>query len=68
MEKEYLKEVGERLYRVRTNNLFSRKELAKMADVPIESVKNMERGEEAVGIYDAIKICNVLNCSAEYKS
>ena len=48
MEKEYLKEAGERLYRVRTDNLFSRKELAKMADVPIESVKNKERGEEAV--------------------
>ena len=66
MEKEYLKEVGERLFTARTNNLFSRKELAKLADVPIETVKNMERGEQSVGIYEATKICKALNCSMEY--
>ncbi|MEE0946905.1 MAG: helix-turn-helix transcriptional regulator [Acutalibacteraceae bacterium] len=66
MQKTYLKQVGERLFECRTRNFFSRKELAERASVPISSVKMMERGEEAVGIEDALKICNELDCSAEY--
>ena len=50
----------------RNHNFFSRKELAERAGVPISSVKMMERGEKAVGIEDALKICNVLGYSAEY--
>ncbi len=66
MEKTYLQQVGERLISCRTHNFFSRKELAERSGVPISSVKMMERGEEAVGIEDALKICKVLDCSIEY--
>jgi len=66
MEKTYLQQVGERLAECRTRNFFSRQELAKRAGVPISSVKMMERGEQAVGIEDALKICNELDCSVEY--
>lgn len=57
MEKTYLQQVGERLIECRTRNFFSRNELAERAGVPISAVKTMERGEEAVGIEDAFKIC-----------
>jgi len=66
MEKTYLQQVGERLYKCRTLNYYSREELAKRAGVHISSVVKMERGEEAVGIEDALKICNELNYSTEY--
>lgn len=66
MEKTYLKQVGERLLECRSRSFFSRKELAERAGVPISSVKMMERGEEAVGIDVAFKICNELDYSAEY--
>ncbi len=66
MEKTYLQQVGERLHECRTRNFFSRKELAEKADVPISSVKMMERGEAAIGIDEATKICNVLGCSTEF--
>ena len=66
MEKTYLQQVGERLIQCRTHNLFSRKELAERAQVPISSVKMMERGEEAIGIEEALKICKELDYSVEY--
>lgn len=66
MEKTYLQQVGERLLQCRTRNFFSRKELAERAGVPISSVKTMERGEEAVGIEDAMKICKESDYSVEY--
>ena len=66
MQKTYLKEVGERVYDCRTRGFFSRKELAERAGVDISAVKMMERGEQEIGIEDAIKICKQLNCSIEY--
>ena len=66
MEKTYLQQVGERLTECRIRNFFSRKELAERAGVPISSVKIMERGEQAVGIEDALKICKQLDYNVEY--
>lgn len=66
MEKTYLHQVGERLQKCRTHNFFSRKELAERAGVSISSVKTMERGEEAVRIDDALKICKELGYSTDY--
>lgn len=66
MEETYLKQVGERLFQCRTRDFLSRKELAERAGVPIYTVKRMERGEEAVSIDDAQKICEALGCSTDY--
>ena len=66
MEKTYLQQVGERLTECRIRNFFSRRELAERAGVSISSVKMMERGEEAIGIEDALKICKQLDYSVEY--
>ena len=66
MEKTYLKEVGERLYECRTQNVFSRRELAEKAGVSVYTVRMMERGEMDVGIENAVKICKELDCSVEY--
>ncbi len=65
-EKTYLQQVGERLAECRIQSCFSRKELAERAGVLIDSVKTMERGEAAINIEDAIKICKVLDYSVEY--
>lgn len=66
MEKTYLQQVGERLKECRNRNFLSRKELANLADVPIASVVMMEKGEKAIGIEDALKICKELDYSVEY--
>ncbi len=66
MKKTYLKQVGERLQECRTRSFFSRKELAEQANVAVQKVRLMERGEEAVNIEEAIKICNVLDFSLDY--
>lgn len=66
MEKTYLQQVGERLKECRNRNFLSRKELAYLADVPISSVVMMEKGEKAIGIEDALKICKELDYSVEY--
>lgn len=66
MEKTYLKEVGERLCRARIRNELSKMNLAGLAHVSTEAVKNMERGDVPVGIEDAVKICRALNYSVEY--
>ncbi len=66
MEKTYLEQVGERLFQCRTRDFLSRRELAERAGVPVSSVKMMERGEKAIGIDEALKICNQLDCSIEY--
>ena len=66
MEKTYLQQVGVRLAECRTQNFFSRKELAERAGVTVDTIKRMERGEKAVGIDEATKICNALNSSIDY--
>ena len=66
MEKTYLEQVGERLFKCRTRDFYSRRELAERAGVSVYSVRMMERGEAAVGIDDALKICKVLGCSTDY--
>lgn len=54
------------MFECRNQNLFSRRELAERAGVPLSSVKTMEKGETAIGIDEASKICKVLGCSTEY--
>ncbi len=66
MEKTYLEQVGERLFQCRTRDFLSRRELAERAGVSIYSVKMIERGEKAVGIDEAMKICEVLGYSTDY--
>ena len=66
MEKTYLQEVGERLAMCRNHSFISRKELARRAEVSLHTVACMERGDGAVGICDAVKICRVLGQSTDY--
>ena len=65
-EKTYLEQVGERFKQMRNRNYLSRKELAERTDVHISEINKLERGKEAIGIEDAVKLCNELDCSIEY--
>ncbi len=66
MEKTFLEHVGDRVVAGRIRRGLSRKRLAERAGVHISSVLRMERGQEAVNIEDAVKICNELEFSVEY--
>ncbi len=65
-ENNYLKEVGKRLKECRNRSFISRRELAKCSKVSVHSIVKMENGEEALGIDDAVKICNYLGYSVEF--
>lgn len=65
-ENNYLKEVGKRLMKCRNRNFISRQELAKRANISVHSIIKMEKGEEAIGIEDAVKICEYLGYSVEF--
>ena len=62
----YLKEVGDRVLKCRNKKFLSRNELSKMADVPISNIIKMEKGKEAIGFDDVVKICKSLGYSLEY--
>ena len=66
MEKTYLQQVGERVQKSRNNNFISRKELAIKADVTINDIRCIERGEIEIGIETAVKICKGLGYSTDY--
>ena len=66
MEKTFLEQIGDRVNTGRIRRGFSRKQLAERAGVHISSVIRIERGQEAVAIDDAVKICNELELSIEY--
>ena len=66
MEKTYLQEVGERIASCRSHGFFSRKELARRADVPVQSIAMMERGERDLSLEETVKICRILDCSVDY--
>lgn len=66
MEKTYLQEVGERVRVCRNRRFISKVELSKLTGVSVNTITKMEKGKEAIGFDEAVKICESLQCSTEY--
>lgn len=61
-----LKEMGERIYCRRKTLKLTQDELAEKIGVSTQMISNLELGKKAIRPENLIKICSVLNISADY--
>lgn len=60
------KKIGERIYQVRNKRGYTRRELAKAADISIKFLYEMETGRKGFSAGVLSKICQELCISADY--
>ncbi len=65
MEK-MLKEIGQRICMRRKELKYTQEQLAEMMDVSVQMISNLERGNKAIRIDNLVKLCTILNVSADY--
>ena len=65
-DKTLLKEMGERINITRKSLKMTQEELAEKMDVSIQMISNLELGKKAIRPENIIKLCNVLDVSADY--
>jgi len=63
---DVLKEMGERIYNRRKALKFTQEELAEKMNVSTQMISNLELGKKAIRPENLIKLCEVLNVSADY--
>ena len=61
-----LEEIGARISEMRKKRRMTQEELAERMDVSIQMISNLERGKKAVRPENIVKLCEVLNVSADY--
>ena len=65
-DEKLLKEIGIRISTVRKSLKMTQEELAEKMDVSVQMISNLELGKKAVRPENIVKLCNVLNISADY--
>ncbi|MBR7132053.1 MAG: helix-turn-helix transcriptional regulator [Clostridia bacterium] len=65
-ETNVLKQMGERIYHRRKLLKFTQEELAEKMCVSTQMISNLELGKKAIRPENLIKLCGVLNVSADY--
>ena len=63
---ELLKQIGDRIYKKRKSLKMTQAELAEKVCVSTQMISNLECGKKAIRPENLIKICEVLNMSADY--
>lgn len=63
---ELLKEMGERIYSRRKSMRLTQEELAEKMGVSTQMISNLELGKKAIRPENLVKICAVLDISADY--
>lgn len=66
MESNLLKDMGKRLSDKRKELGITQEKLAEKMSVSIQMISNMEQGKKAIRPENLVKICKVLNISADY--
>lgn len=66
MDSNLLKDMGKRLSDKRKELGITQEKLAEKMSVSIQMISNMEQGKKAIRPENLVKICNVLNISADY--
>jgi len=61
-----LKQMGERIYKKRKSLKYTQAELAEKVGVSTQMISNLECGKKAIRPENLIKVCEVLNISADY--
>lgn len=65
-EIDVLKKMGERIYHRRKLLKLTQEELAEKMGVSTQMISNLELGKKAIRPENLIKLCEVLNVSADY--
>lgn len=65
-ETDILKGMGERIYNCRKLLKLTQEELAEKMGVSTQMISNLELGKKAIRPENLIKLCQVLNVSADY--
>ena len=61
-----LKEIGKRINSVRKERRLTQEKLAEKMNVSLQMISNLEQGKKAIRPENLIKLCNVLEVSADY--
>ncbi len=61
-----LKEMGERIYKRRREKKLTQEQVAEKMNVSTQMISNLELGKKAIRPENLIKICAVLDISADY--
>ena len=61
-----LKEMGERICKRRKLMGLTQEQLAEKMDVSIQMVSNLERGVKAIKIDNLVRLCQILDVTADY--
>lgn len=65
-ETDILKQMGERIYHRRKLLKLTQEEMAEKMGVSTQMISNLELGKKAIRPENLIKLCEVLNISADY--
>lgn len=63
---EILKQMGERIYKRRKGLKLTQEQLAERLGVSTQMISNLELGKKAIRPENLIRLCNVLNVSADF--
>ena len=65
-DEKLLKEIGVRINARRKELGFTQEQLAEQMEVSIQMISNLELGKKAIRPENLVKLCSVLNISADY--
>ncbi len=65
-DERLLKEIGLRIHEHRKALALTQEELAERMEVSIQMISNLELGKKAIRPENLVKLCDVLNVSADY--
>lgn len=65
-DEKLLKEIGKRIYLRRKELELTQEQLAEQMDVSIQMISNLELGKKAIRPENIVKVCRILDISADY--
>ena len=65
-DEKLLKEIGRRIYLRRKELELTQEQLAEQMEVSIQMISNLELGKKAIRPENIVKVCRVLDISADY--
>lgn len=65
-DKDFLSEMGARIYRARRKNGLTQEQLAEKVGVSLQSISSIELGKKEIRAGNLAKLCAALGASADY--
>ncbi len=65
-DKKLLRDIGKRIHSRRKELHITQERLAEKMEVSVQMISNLEQGKKAIRPENLVKLCNVLDISADY--